>query len=81
MHTNIDIQTVPLSDARRHLTDLVAEVTQPDGKPVVISVRGRASVVLLSTEVYEDLLKSKYREEFKKIFDELDDLNKSLANK
>lgn len=73
--------TVPLSDARRNLTDLIANVTQTDGQPVMISVRGKPTVALISADTYEDYLKKKYREEFKEIFDELDDLNKSLVNK
>lgn len=77
----MDIQTIPLSDARRNLTELIADVTQPNGKPVVISVRGKPTVALISAESYEDYLKKKYREEFQEIFDELDDLNKSLVNK
>lgn len=75
------LQSVPLSEARRNLTDLIAGVTKPDGQPVVISVRGKPAVVLLSAESYDDYLKKKYRDEFKEIFDELDDLNKSLVNK
>ena len=80
---NLDMNTltVPLSDARRNLTDLIANVTQTDGQPVMISVRGKPTVVLISADTYEDYLKKKYREEFKEIFDELDDLNKSLVNK
>lgn len=77
----MDLQSVPLSEARRNLTDLIAGVTKPDGQPVVISVRGKPAVVLLSVESYDDYLKTKYRDEFKEIFDELDDLNKSLVNK
>lgn len=77
----MDLQTVPLSEARRNLTELIAGVTKPDGQPVVISVRGKPAVVLLSAEAYGDYLKKKYRDEFKEIFDELDDLNKSLVNK
>lgn len=75
------LQSVPLSEARRNLTDLIAGVTKPDGQPVVVSVRGKPAVVLLSAESYDDYLKKKYRDEFKEIFDELDDLNKSLVNK
>lgn len=75
------LQSVPFSEARRNLTDLIAGVTKPDGQPVVISVRGKPAVVLLSAESYDDYLKKKYRDEFKEIFDELDDLNKSLVNK
>lgn len=77
----MDLQSVPLSEARRNLTELIAGVTKPDGQPVVISVRGKPAVVLLSAESYGDYLKKKYRDEFKEIFDELDDLNKSLVNK
>lgn len=77
----MDLQSVPLTEARRNLTDLVAGVTKPDGQPVVISVRGKPAVVLLSVESYDDYLQKKYRDEFKEIFDELDDLNKSLVNK
>lgn len=77
----MDLQSVPLSEARRNLTELIAGVTKPDGQPVVISVRGKPAVVLLSAESYDDYLKTKYRDEFKEIFDELDDLNKSLVNK
>lgn len=77
----MDLQSVPLSDARRNLTELIAGVTKPDGQPVVISVRGKPAVVLLSAESYDDYLKTKYRDEFKEIFDELDDLNKSLVSK
>lgn len=77
----MDLQSVPLSEARRNLTELIAGVTKPDGQPVVISVRGKPAVVLLSVESYDDYLKTKYRDEFKEIFDELDDLNKSLVNK
>lgn len=77
----MDLQSVPLSEARRNLTDLIAGVSKPDGQPVVISVRGKPTVVLLSAESYDDYLKTKYRDEFKEIFDELDDLNKSLVNK
>lgn len=77
----MDLQSVPLSEARRNLTDLIAGVSKPDGQPVVISVRGKPAVVLLSAESYDDYLKTKYRDEFKEIFDELDDLNKSLVNK
>lgn len=77
----MDLQSVPLSEARRNLTELIAGVTKPDGRPVVISVRGKPAVVLLSAESYDDYLKKKYRDEFKEIFDELDDLNKSLVNK
>ena len=77
----MDLQSVPLSEARRNLTELIAGVTKPDGQPVVISVRGKPTVVLLSAESYDDYLKKKYRDEFKEIFDELDDLNKSLVNK
>lgn len=77
----MDLQSVPLSEARRNLTELIAGVTKPDGQPVVISVRGKPAVVLLSVESYDDYLRTKYRDEFKEIFDELDDLNKSLVNK
>lgn len=77
----MDLQSVPLSEARRNLTELIAGVTKPDGQPVVISVRGKPAVVLLSAESYDVYLKKKYRDEFKEIFDELDDLNKSLVNK
>lgn len=77
----MDLQSVPLSEACRNLTELIAGVTKPDGQPVVISVRGKPAVVLLSVESYDDYLKTKYRDEFKEIFDELDDLNKSLVNK
>ena len=80
-HIDMNIQTVPLSDARRNLTELIAGVTAPDGQPVVISVRGKPTVAVISAESYEDYLRKQYRDEFKEIFDELDDLNKSLVNK
>ena len=76
----MDALTIPLSEARRNLTDLITNVTQPDGQPVVITVRGKPCVALISAEAYEDYLKEKHREDFKEIFDELDDLNKSLVN-
>lgn len=56
---NMDTQTVPLSEARRNLTDLIADVTNADGQPVVISIRGKPSVALISVEDYEDFLKKK----------------------
>lgn len=77
----MDALTIPLSEARRNLTDLIANVTRPDGQPVVITDRGKPSVVLISADAYEDYLKEKHREDFKEIFDELDDLNRSLVNK
>ena len=72
---------IPLSEARQNLTHIVATVTSKGGEPVLISVRGKPTVAIISAEEYQDYLKAKYREEFRSIFDELDELNKSLVNK
>ena len=77
----MNTQTIPLSKARRKLTELIVSVNQPNGQPVLISVLGKPAVALISVKTYEDYLKKKHREEFHEIFDELDNLNKVLANK
>lgn len=77
----MDIQNIPLSEARRRLTELIVSVSQPNGQPVLISALGKPAVALISLKTYEDYLKTKHREEFHEIFNELDDLNKDLANK
>ncbi|MDO4936855.1 MAG: type II toxin-antitoxin system Phd/YefM family antitoxin [Sutterellaceae bacterium] len=75
------MEVIPLSEARRNLTSLVSKLSDPRMEPVVISVRGKAKVAMLSVATLEELQEAKYRDQCHKIFDELDALNRSLAHK
>lgn len=59
-------QTIPLSEAQRNLPDLIADVAEPSGQPVLISVDDQPAKVLISAAAYEDYLKTKYRDDGKR---------------
>ncbi|KTC86388.1 type II toxin-antitoxin system Phd/YefM family antitoxin [Legionella brunensis] len=49
------MQSWQLQEAKAHLSDLVKEASS--GKPQEITLRGKPTVVVLSTELYEKLIK------------------------
>ena len=51
------MQTWQLQQAKAHLSDLVKEASA--GRPQEITVRGKPTVVVLSTDLYEKLIKPK----------------------
>ena len=73
--------SLPLEEVRNRFAEFVADVTPPEGEPLLVTVDGKPVAALVSYEEYEELLRRKYREEFHAIFDELDDVNKELLDK
>ena len=73
--------SLPLEEVRNRFAKYVADVTAPEGEPLLVTVNGKPVATLVSYEEFEELLRSKYREEFHAIFDELDDVNKELVDK
>ena len=71
--------SLPLEEVRNRFAKYVADVTAPE--PLLVTVNGKPVATLVSYEEFEELLRSKYREEFHAIFDELDDVNKELVDK
>ena len=74
-------ETVPLAEASQCLADIVTTIKRSPENHVVITVADRPAAVLLAADEYRALLKARYREEFRIVFDELDEINKSLANR
>ena len=77
----MNVTTVPLSEARKNLSQLVTNVSKPNADPISISVRGRGTAMLISRTANEELLEDKYRSEFNAVFEELDEFNKAMRNK
>ncbi len=75
------LPSLPLEEVRDHFAECVADVTAPEGEPLLVTVDGKPVAALISLEEYEKLLRCKYREEFHAIFDELDDVNQELVDK
>ena len=73
--------SLPLEEVRNRFAKYVADVTAPEGEALLVTVNGKPVATLVSYEEFEELLRSKYREEFHAIFDELDDVNKELVDK
>ena len=73
--------SLPLEEVRNRFAKYVADVTAPEGEPLLVTVNGKPVATLVSYKEFEELLRSKYREEFHAIFDELDDVNKELVDK
>lgn len=73
--------SLPLDAFRDRFAECVADVTAPEGEPLLVAVDGKPVATLISLEEYEKLLRCKYREAFHAIFDELDDVNKELVDK
>lgn len=73
--------SLPLDAFRDRFAECVADVTAPEGEPLLVAVDGKPVATLISLEEYEKLLRCKYREEFHAIFDELDDVNQELVDK
>ena len=76
-----DYLSLPLEEVRDRFEKCVADVTAPEGEPLLVTVDGKPVAALISFAEYEELLRRKYREEFHAIFDELDDVNKELLDK
>ncbi len=74
-------ETVPLAEASQCLADIVTTIKRSPENHVVITVADRPAAVLLAADEYRELLKARYQEEFRIVFDELDEVNKSLANR
>lgn len=73
--------SLPLEELRDRFAACVADVTAPEGEPLLVTVDGKPVAALISVDEYEELLRAKFREEFHAIFDELDDVNKELLDK
>lgn len=73
--------SLPLDAFRDRFAECVADVTAPEGEPLLVTVDGTPVAALVSSEEFEELLRVKYREEFHAIFEELDDVNKELVDK
>lgn len=63
--------TLPLEEVRDRFAECVADVTAPEGEPLLVTVDGTPVAALVSSEEFEELLRVKYREEFHAIFEEL----------
>lgn len=75
------LQTLPLSDFRKNCSSLIGSIRQNSEQAVGISLRGEQVAVLISQKEFEEYRKYKIREEFRSIFDELDDFNRAMVNK
>ena len=76
-----NLSSLSLEQVRDRFTECVADVTAPEGEPLLVTVDGKPVAVLISVDEYEELLRAKFREEFHAIFDELDDVNRELVDK
>lgn len=79
--TMTSINTLSLSDFRKHCSSLIRTLRHNSSRTVCVSIRGEKVAVLISQKEFEEYRKLKIREEFRSIFDELDDFNRAMVNK